>query len=161
MTALAEAELRALEAAFADGDGVDYGAFLAALRVRLAEEKKSTAAPPFSEPFPCTTGSESEGAGGKPGGLQRRYQEVVARIRRQLGGRRARALLAFREEDRARRGYLRAGVFFSCLAALLGSPPAPSEAATLTTALSTGNGEIAYEGFCAAVEDAEPVCGRF
>ncbi|CCW68347.1 unnamed protein product [Phytomonas sp. Hart1] len=63
------------------------------------------------------------------------------------------ALRTFREYDRARRGYVKEGQFFACLYALMEGQPTPLEASILIKTLANGNREMAYERFCAEVDD--------
>ncbi|GET86689.1 hypothetical protein, conserved [Leishmania tarentolae] len=160
LTDMTEAQLSALEGAFASakcpGD-IDYPAFVYTVRAMLADGAGAAAVSQRR-----LQGSTSSGRGnGDVTGDSAPTQMTAAQgfaaatlqhIQRTLKARRTATIAAFREYDRARKGYVTEGQFFACLQAL-GVPLKPDEAAALLQLYAVGNGQVHYIAFAHKVDD--------
>lgn len=81
-----------------------------------------------------------------------RLNTVIQKVRKLLATRRTISLPSFREYDRARKGVIKQGQFFTCLLSL-GLQLSPNEVDTLHAAYSLDGGEILYTRFTREVDD--------
>ncbi|KAG5484765.1 hypothetical protein LSCM1_06588 [Leishmania martiniquensis] len=162
ITDMTEAQLTALEAAFASakcpGD-IDYLAFVYTVRAMLADGAGAAAVSlrrlqgPAFPVFDHTPVTGGDAATTHTTAAQGFVADTLRHIRRTLKARRTATIAAFREYDRARKGYVTEGQFFACLQAL-GVPLKPDEAAALLQLYASGNGQVRYIPFTHEVDDA-------
>lgn len=159
---MTEGELSALESAFGSqkspGD-IDYPAFVYTVRAMLADGAGAAAVlqrRQHGSIMPrsglASAGTASGLAGTNTSASHAFEVATLARIQRTLKSRRTATIAAFREYDRARKGYVTEGQFFACLQAL-GVPLKPDESAALLRLYAVGNGQVHYLAFAHEVDD--------
>ncbi|KAG5505941.1 hypothetical protein JIQ42_06736 [Leishmania sp. Namibia] len=160
ITDMTEAQLRALEAAFASakspGD-IDYPAFVYTVRTMLADGAGADAVSQRRLQGSAVAGSNHGSVAGAAAATHTTAAEgfmadTLRHIQRALKARRTATIAAFREYDRARKGYVTEGQFFACLQTL-GVPLKPDEAAALLQLYAAGNGQVHYLPFANEVDD--------
>ncbi|RNF07686.1 hypothetical protein TraAM80_03208 [Trypanosoma rangeli] len=80
------------------------------------------------------------------------YRSAIDKVRRTLASRRSTSLQAFRQYDRARKGFVKEGQFFATLMSL-GVQLTPAQSDAIRKAHSVGGGEIGYTKFCLMTDD--------
>ncbi|CBZ32344.1 hypothetical protein, conserved [Leishmania donovani] len=160
LTDMTEAQLSALEGAFASakcpGD-IDYPAFVCTVRAMLADGAGAAAVSQRRLQGSASSGRGNDDVTGDSAATQTTAAQGFAvatlkHIQRTLKARRTATIAAFREYDRARKGYVTEGQFFACLQAL-GVPLKPDEAAALLQLYAVGNGQVHYLAFAHEVDD--------
>lgn len=157
---LSEEELQALESGFlsakSDYNDVDYPAFVCTVRGMLASGAGVTAVSLRRQGCPPTSSAKKKAdawssalANAAASAL---FTTTMDKIKRTLAMRRTASLIALREYDRARKGWVKEGQFFACLASL-NVPLTPLEASALLEVFSVGNGEVSYIPFTRQVDD--------
>ncbi|EKF39275.1 hypothetical protein MOQ_000499 [Trypanosoma cruzi marinkellei] len=175
---LTEAELQALEAAFAHSElkgHVDYPAFFSVVSEKLQagvgimavtqrrrglHTAMDTTAVPAAVPAPENSVAFKEEAAS---GLEKStkvwgdsqaelYHSAMDKVRRTLASRRSVSLSAFRQYDRARKGFVKEGQFFATLMSL-GVQLTPAQSDAIRKMHSIGGGEIGYTKFSLATDD--------
>ncbi|RNF22886.1 uncharacterized protein Tco025E_03023 [Trypanosoma conorhini] len=175
---LSEAELQALEAAFAHAElkgHVNYPAFFSVVSGKLqagvglmavTQRRRGlgmatdTTAGPAADSAPEKSAAPAAEAvsGARPGrktlaeSQAELYQSAIDKVRRTLASRRSTSLPAFRQYDRARKGFVKEGQFFATLMSL-GVQLTPAQSDALRKAHSVGGGEIGYTKFCLVADD--------
>ncbi|CAJ1014738.1 hypothetical protein, conserved [Leishmania lindenbergi] len=160
LTDMTEAQLSALEGAFASakspGD-IDYPAFAYTVRAMLADGAGAAAVSQRRLQGPASSGrrlitSTGDSVATHTTAAQGFAAATLEHIKRTLKARHTATIIAFREYDRARKGYVTEGQFFACLQAL-GVLLKPSEAAALLQLYAVGNGQVHYLAFAHEVDD--------
>ncbi|KAG5510131.1 hypothetical protein JKF63_07027 [Porcisia hertigi] len=159
-TDMTEAQFSALEAAFASakcpGD-VDYKAFVYTVRAMLADGVGLAAVSQRRMQGSLSSGrnrsaSPGDSAESHGAAAQAFSAATLQRTKRALKTRRTATIAAFREYDRARKGYVTEGQFFACLQAL-GVSLKPDEAVALLKLYAVGDGHVHYLAFAHEVDD--------
>lgn len=178
---LTEEELQALEAAFAHGElrgHVDYPSFFFVVSEKLragvglmAVMQRRRGSPVLVAAADSTDGAaaatQPQKSVGVKGDLQldtqssvksledaqaKLYESAMGKVRRTLAARRTVSLTAFRQYDRARKGFVKEGQFFATLMSL-GVQLSPTESDAIRKVHSIGGGEIGYTKFSDATDD--------
>ncbi|KPA77029.1 putative mitochondrial hypothetical protein [Leptomonas pyrrhocoris] len=154
MTSLTEQELCTLEGGFPSAKcpgEIDYPAFVCTLRAMLADGVGIAAVTQRrlgSGRSALGTNTASASSAASVFG-----QTTLKRVQHMLRARRTATITAFREYDRARKGFVTDGQFFACLKAL-GVALRPDEASALLQLYSVGGGQVHYLPFAQEVDDA-------
>ncbi|KAH9599857.1 hypothetical protein LSM04_009169 [Trypanosoma melophagium] len=174
---LKEEELHALELAFAqaDLDGyVDYPAFVSVVTEKLragegimaVTQRRRGSFKGAPTAAPTTTSSKTPAVEGEytfnntqcstikrtDASQEELYASAIDKVRRTLAARRTGSLAAFRQYDRARKGFVKEGQFFATLMSL-GVQLSPVQSEALRKVHSIGGGEMGYTKFCLATDD--------
>ncbi|SCU70748.1 EF-hand domain containing protein, putative [Trypanosoma equiperdum] len=168
---LTEEELRVLEISFAHPEmenHVDYPTFLAVVTHMLQNITRRMGPQQRNDSGSATTFTAYAVAGNSENlphiaaappaekateeGDKSFHASVMDRVRRTLASRRSVSLPAFRQYDRARKGFVKEGQFFATLMSL-GVQLSPAQADVLRKTYSIGGGEMGYVHFSAAVDD--------
>ncbi|KPI87170.1 hypothetical protein ABL78_3732 [Leptomonas seymouri] len=153
MTSLTEEELCTLESGFPSakcpGD-IDYPAFVCTLRAMLADGVGVAAVTQrrLGSGRSALTKTELSSSAAKTFA-----EATLKRVQHMLRARRTATIMAFREYDRARKGFVTDGQFFACLQAL-GVSLQPDEASALLQLYGVGGGQMHYLPFAQEVDDA-------
>ncbi|ORC88531.1 uncharacterized protein TM35_000161690 [Trypanosoma theileri] len=96
--------------------------------------------------------TQSSGMKGMDATQEELYASAIDKVRRTLAARRTGSLAAFRQYDRARKGFVKEGQFFATLMSL-GVQLSPMQSDALRKVHSIGGGEMGYTKFSLATDD--------